>query len=73
MHELAWPDLKAWSDLTGTPLTSWESQAMMSISKSYTSAIIEYGNTDLPAPYQPLDFDRVKVADKVRGALRKRR
>jgi len=70
---LTWADLEAWASLTGTPLSSWESQALMAISRAYTSAVHEYSNNEIPAPYQPLEFDRVKVANKVRDALRKRR
>lgn len=73
LDDLTWQDLEAWADLTGTPLNSWESQAIMAVSRAYMSAIREYSDNETPAPYQSLEFDRNKVADKVRGALRKRR
>lgn len=71
--ELKWSELAAWSEMTGTPLSSWESQALMAISKAYTFAISEYNGKEEPAPYQPLDFDRDRVASSVRDALRKKR
>ena len=46
---------------------------MIATSKAYSSAVAEFTDSNERAPYQPLDFDRDKVADQVRGALRKRR
>jgi hypothetical protein len=73
LHDLTWRDLSAWAELTGTPLNSWEARAMLSISRTYTQAIAEYSGSTVPAPYQPVEFDREKVASQVRSALRKRR
>lgn len=73
MHELSWQNLKAWQQLTGTPVNSWEAQAMIALSRTYTAAVQQYSGTIEPAPYQPLDFDRSEVADKVRNALRNKR
>lgn len=73
LNELAWRDLMAWAELTGTPLNSWESRAMLAISKTYGHAVAEYSGSNAPAPYQDAEFDREKVADQVRSALRKRR
>jgi len=73
LSDLGWRELDAWQALTGTPINSWEAQAMMATSKAYSSAVSEYTDSSDRAPYQPIDFDRDKVADQVRGALRKRR
>ena len=73
LADLGWRELEAWQSLTGTPINSWEAQAMIATSKAYSSAVAEFTDNNERAPYQPLDFDRDKVADQVRGALRKRR
>lgn len=46
---------------------------MIALSRTYTAAVQQYSGTIDPAPYQPLDFDRSEVADKVRNALRNKR
>ncbi|MGL4517068.1 MAG: hypothetical protein ACRCUH_10315 [Shewanella sp.] len=73
INDLTWRDLMAWAELTGTPLNSWESRAMIAISKTYGNSVAEYGGSSAPPPYRDEEFDREKVANQIRNSLRKRR
>ena len=57
---------------TGMQLNPFEVTAIHAISAAYTSAVMEFSGKDAARPYHPAEFDREKVADKVRSALRNR-
>lgn len=51
-----WRELRAWQEMTGTPLTPFEAKAIRLIGSEYVRAYREFDGTDAPRPY----YDRNK-------------
>lgn len=66
-----WIELRNWQEATATPLTIWESNALMRMCETYKSAVSEYNGVNKPAPWTG-EIDRERVAKDVRAAIRGR-
>ena len=72
MFETRWTDVAAWMQSSGATLTPWESEAVIAVSRAYTSAVHEFDGKDAKAPWQAVEIDRAAVDQQVRNALRGR-
>lgn len=68
-HRLTWQELEAWKSATGTPLNTWEANAMMSMSNAYSTSVILSDEKEVPPPWHDGKVDRDKVERSVREAL----
>ena len=46
-----WKELRAWQELTGTPLTPFEAKAIRYVGSEYANAYREFDGTNAPRPY----------------------
>ena len=67
---ISWVDVKAWSDLTSTPLTAWESSTILLLSKTFVSYFNEVNEKSVPPPYQPAEIDKKQVSNKIGSMFR---
>lgn len=67
---LTWTELLSWSTLTGITLTSWESLALMNLSRAFTSYHGKFDEKDVASPHVVEDFDRNLVSQSIGFRLR---
>jgi len=70
IYELGWQEIKAWSDLTGSIPTPWESTSMITLSKIYTKAINDHDGKDTASPWHDGIVDREAIDKSIRATLR---
>lgn len=63
-------ELLAWQDLTGVPLTPWESRTLRRMSRAYAAESREARTPSRPAPWVPdaVETDRREVVSRQIGA-----
>lgn len=67
---LSWTEIKSWSELTMTDLTSWEASLIMELSRTFTSNYNKFDDKDFPTPYIIEEFDRSSASKNIGNALR---
>tara|TARA_R110000822_G_scaffold96629_3_gene219848 strand:+ start:1586 stop:1975 length:390 start_codon:yes stop_codon:yes gene_type:complete len=68
VQSIGWPDIAAYSDLTGMPLSSWESSTIKRLSDTYASAVRLYDSSLIGRPYSR-ESDDEKIAAGIKSAL----
>jgi hypothetical protein len=68
---ISWQELKAWKDTTGTSLTAWEAETLMTLSRAYVEQLNASHEPSCPSPLDDvLDKDKRKeVETKIRSAF----
>lgn len=67
---ITWTDIKDWSDLLGVKLDMWEILVVREISKAFVAQYYMSQGSTVPSPYQPENFDKAKVSDRIGNLLR---
>lgn len=65
-----WVDISAWCQLTGVKLDLWELLVVREISKAFVAQYYVSEGSIVPSPYQPIEFDKGTVSDRIGGLLR---
>lgn len=67
---IEWVDIKAWCELTGVILDLWELLVIREISKAFVAQYYVSEGAIVPSPYQPAEFDKGKVSNRIGNMLR---
>lgn len=67
---VSFQEIKAWSEMTGTILTSWEYLALRELSVTYVSQHAESESPKCPAPYTSDDIDQEQVRKAMREQIK---
>ncbi len=63
--KISWQELQAWTELTQSLITSWESGTLLNASQAYAGAISDYSDKSTDAPFVSEDILRSqKVAEE---------
>lgn len=65
-----WSDIKAWYDLLGVDLDTWELLVIREISKAFVAQYYQSEGSTIPSPYQPANIDQEAVSQRIGEVLR---
>ena len=71
IEPISWNELRAWQELTQTPLTAWESESLILMSRAYCAMAYKAKEASYPSPLiNEIDTEtRNAVAAKLEHAL----
>lgn len=67
---LTWQEIRAFQEVTGTPLSLWEAKAIKRASHAYVNAVIRYDGSGEMSPLDELNREKVDVGNRLKAALR---
>lgn len=70
IEPISWVEINAWNCSMPTKLSAWELNTIHKISKAYVSSFNMSNEKSIPSPYQPEQFDREVVSNKVGSIFR---
>lgn len=70
LQPIDWLELHSWSIVTKTELTNWECNVLIHCSNVYVDQYYESNEQIVPAPYQPINIDKVAVSNRVANLFR---
>lgn len=68
INAMTWQEMHAWTIMTGTVITMYESNLLMALSKEFVSQYNKSDDRNAPPPYSP-PVDKEKVSSKVASVL----
>ena len=67
---ITWTELRSWLELSELQLDSWESNLLISLSRSFCANYTKFDEKDFPTPYVIEEFDRKAASASIGGSLR---
>lgn len=69
----SWQNLESWQKMTSTPLSKWEAEQIMNLSRGYYQASREFSNSVVPSPKAMQEFGKPQQessGQKLKNVLR---